>query len=161
MNDAKRMILVCCGTGCIANGSLGVYNKFKSKLETLKIDMPVCVFVKPTGCNGLCEKGPLVKIVPDDISYCRVKEEDVEEIINETVVKGNVINRLLFEEHSTGERVRSHKDTSFYKKQLKVALRNIGEIDPASIEDYMERGGYAALRKALFKRKGRILFRRS
>jgi len=150
MSQNKRTILVCCGTGCLANNSMDVYNEFKKRIEDLGAIVNVETYVKPTGCNGLCEKGPLVKILPDDISYCKVKAKDVEEIVQKTILNNELIDRLLFVEPSTGKRVRSHKDTEFYRRQMKVALRNIGEVDPSSIDDYIERGGYAALKKALF-----------
>lgn len=147
--EDKRMILVCCGTGCLANGSLDVYNEMKRKTKELGANAEVAPIIKATGCSGLCEKGPLVKIVPDDITYSRVKASDVEEIIKKTIMNHEAVERLLFFDPASGKRVKSHKDTDFYKRQLKIALRNIGEIDPADIEDYIEREGYIALKKAL------------
>jgi NADH-quinone oxidoreductase subunit F len=132
---------------------MDVYNEFVKRSQIKKFPFSVRTLVKATGCNGLCEKGPLVKILPDNISYCRVKASDVEEIVKTTLMKGRTVERLLFVEPSTGKIVRSHRDTEFYRRQMKAALRNIGEIDPASIEDYMERGGYSALKKALFEMK--------
>lgn len=146
-NTAARTILVCCGTGCQANGSMAVYQAFRRELA----DSPgtqVHTYTKSTGCNGWCEKGPLVKILPDEITYCRVKSEDVPEIIA-SLRYGTVVERLLYRDPVTKQVYRSHRDTNFYKKQRKVALRNIGEIDPANIQDYLDRDGYNALRKAL------------
>ena len=105
--------------------------------------------MKATGCNGWCEKGPLVKIMPDDITYCRVKLSDVAEIIEKTLILGQVINRLLYRDPLTKEYFRSHHETDFYRKQRKVALKNIGEVDPGSIDDYLAHGGYRALKRAL------------
>jgi NADP-reducing hydrogenase subunit HndC len=147
-DEMKKTILVCCGTGCVANGSRKIFRELKLKLAE-ENRFQVMMFVKATGCNGWCEKGPLVKIMPDDITYCRVKLSDVEEIIEKTIKNGQLINRLLYRDPRTGEYCRSHHDTNFYKKQLKVALKNIGEVDPESIEDYLVHGGYQALRKAL------------
>jgi NADH-quinone oxidoreductase subunit F len=144
----KRKILVCCGTGCLANNSYAVYEKFKSLTEEKEI--VVKPLVKPTGCNGLCEKGPVVKILPDDISYFKVKVEDVEEIVDETIIKGKTIDRLLYFDTNTKTKIIDHKNATFYKNQHKIALRNIGEIDPSKIEDYIERDGYEALKKVLF-----------
>lgn len=149
-NKNKRTIYVCCGTGCLASGSRGVYEEFKRLIESTGADAAVDTIIKATGCNGLCEKGPLVKIMPDDISYCKVKVSDVEEIVYKTVLNNEIVDRLLFFEQLLGVRVKSHHETEFYRRQVKIALRNIGEVDPREIEDYIERGGYKALRKALF-----------
>jgi NADP-reducing hydrogenase subunit HndC len=147
-NPEERMILVCCGTGCLANGSGAVYEELCRALEG-NDRYQVKTFAKATGCNGLCEKGPLVKIMPDDITYCHVQAEDVYEIVEETLIKGELIKRLMYRDPTTKQYYRSHRDTNFYKKQHKVALRNIGEIDPAEVKDYLERGGYQALEKAI------------
>lgn len=147
-NPDKRMILVCCGTGCLANGSSAVYEALCDALRG-NAKFGVETFAKATGCNGLCEKGPLVKILPEDITYCHVKAEDVPDIVEKTLGQGELIQRLLLRDPVTKERFKSHHETNFYKKQQKVALRNIGEIDPAEIRDYQERGGYQALEKAL------------
>lgn len=144
---SNRKILVCCGTGCLANNSYDVYTKFLDKLEHTGIE--VLPQVKSTGCNGLCEKGPVVKILPDEISYFKVKPGDVDEIVEKTILNGEIIDRFLYFDTNEKKRIVSHKDTSFYKPQHKIALRNIGEIDPKSIEDYKERNGYKALEKVL------------
>ncbi len=143
----KKMILVCCGTGCLANGSMAVYHELQKQLATA--DVTVSTYTKATGCNGWCEKGPLVKIMPDDITYCLVSPKDVAEIVTKTIGKGELINRLLYRDPKTKQRVKSHHQIDFYKKQHKVALRNIGEIDPASIDDYISHDGYQALAKML------------
>ncbi|QCX34094.1 NADH-quinone oxidoreductase subunit NuoF [Caloramator sp. E03] len=148
MSD-KKIVKVCCGTGCLANGSGALYEKLLEKSK-LKGDFSVDILVKSTGCNGLCEKGPLIKIEPYGITYCKVKLSDVDEIYEKTILKGEVIERLLFTDAS-GKKTKSHKDTEFYKRQQKLALRNIGEIDPTCIDDYIEREGYKALYKALFE----------
>ncbi|MDD4801971.1 MAG: NADH-ubiquinone oxidoreductase-F iron-sulfur binding region domain-containing protein [Syntrophomonas sp.] len=147
INDDKRMILVCCGTGCLANGSMEVYRALQEQLATTEVQVET--YTKSTGCNGWCEKGPLVKIMPDDITYCRVTAKDIPEIAAKTLQNGELINRLLYRDPKTKQRVKSHHEIDFYKKQHKVALRNIGEIDPASIEDYIQRDGYKALGKVL------------
>jgi len=141
-------ILVCCGTGCLANGSREIYQALNDQLQTAS-SVQVETYTKATGCNGWCEKGPLVKIMPDDITYCHVKAGDVPEIIAETVVQGKVIDRLLYRDPRTKERFRSHRQIPFYQKQHKVALSRIGEVDPASLEDYLAMGGYLALKKVL------------
>ena len=147
INDTKRMILVCCGTGCLANGSMEVYQALQQQLSNTQVQVET--YTKATGCNGWCEKGPLVKIMPDDITYCQVHAKDVPEIIDKTIQSGEIVNRLLYRDPKTKQRYKSHHDIDFYKKQHKIALRNIGEIDPASIEDYISRDGYQALTQAL------------
>lgn len=149
MDKSKvRSILVCCGTGCLANNSYNVYLQFKKSLKK-DTEIEVKPIIKSTGCNGLCEKGPVVKILPDEISYFKVKVDDVDEIVEKTINNFETVDRLLYYDTNTRKRIKSHKDASFYKGQLKIALRNIGEIDPLSIEDYIERGGYNALKRAL------------
>jgi len=149
--NAKRTVLICCGTGCLANNSMQIYERLKKKVEDYGPYFQIIPVLKTTGCNGLCEKGPIVNILPDEIFYCKVKVEDVDEIFEKTLLKGEVIERLLYLDTATGRRVRSHKESEFFKRQLKIALRNIGQIDPGSIDDYIERGGYKSLKKALFE----------
>ncbi|MEA1960445.1 MAG: NADH-quinone oxidoreductase subunit NuoF [Bacillota bacterium] len=147
-NETTRQIMVCCGTGCIANGSRDVYQALCHELANHD-GIDVQPVMKATGCNGWCEKGPLVKIMPDDITYCGVKVKDAAEIVDKTLVGGELIKRLLVRDPVTKSYLKSHHDTPFYSKQHKVALRNIGEIDPASIKDYIDRDGYQALIKVL------------
>lgn len=141
-----RTIRVCCGTGCLANGSAKVAAEFERL--TAGSEVQVECHVKRTGCNGFCENGPLVTIFPDDISYYRVKVEDVPEILERTIGKGELVERLLYR-NDRGERVRSQSDNPFYAPQKKIALRNIGRIEPANVDDYLASGGYEALKKAL------------
>ncbi len=145
----SRKILVCCGTGCLANNSFEIYTSFLEKLKDTNTE--VSPEIKATGCNGLCEKGPVVKILPDEISYFKVKSKDVDEIISKTISKGEIIDRLLYFDTNSKKKIVSHKDANFYKHQQKIALRNIGEIDPKNIEDYKERDGFKALKKVLFE----------
>lgn len=149
-SSPSKQILVCCGTGCVANGGLQVYETLRDKLAA---DKDVKVYksdsIKATGCHGLCAYGPFVRLLPDDIVYCRVKADDIPEIIEKTLKKGELIKRLLYRDPVEKQLVSAHKDIKFYNKQLKVALRHVGEIDPASINDYIDRDGYKALEKAL------------
>jgi (2Fe-2S) ferredoxin len=108
-DEMKKTILVCCGTGCVANGSRKIFRELKLKLAE-ENRFQVMMFVKATGCNGWCEKGPLVKIMPDDITYCRVKLSDVEEIIEKTIKNGQLINRLLYRDPRTGNPPADIKD---------------------------------------------------
>lgn len=146
----KRKILVCCGTGCLAHNSYELYEEFKDKLKSHP-NIDVEAEIKATGCNGLCEKGPVVKIYPDKISYFKVFKEDVDEIIEKTLLKGELINRLLYFDSNLKKKVINHEHASFYKLQDKIALRNIGEVDPLDIDDYLELDGFKALKQVLFK----------
>ena len=139
-----RTILVCCGTGCIANGSLKVAEALRFALAGT--DVSVETAVKETGCNGFCENGPIVRIMPDDISFYKVKPEDAPDIA--ASLGGSPPERLLYRDDD-GNPVLRQTDNPFYAPQHKVVLRNIGLIDPGSIRDYMERDGYESLRKAL------------
>ncbi len=150
VSSGKR-ILVCCGTGCQAKCSMQIYDEFRKQLQVLNGIFQVKAQVKLTGCNGLCERGPMVKIYPDDISYYKVQVKDVAEIIEKTVIGSETVERLLYRDKKTGKYFRSQNDTVFFKGQKRIALRNIGEIDPESIEDYIGRGGYSALKKVLFQ----------
>lgn len=151
MDDlVKKKVLVCCGTGCLAHNSYEVYEKLKEGFKG-NSNINVVAEIKATGCNGLCEKGPVVKIYPDEISYFKVFPKDVDEIIEKTILKGEVINRLLYFDTNQKKKIRHHVDASFYKHQHKIALRNIGEVDPLEIDDYLERDGFKALHKVLFQ----------
>ena len=140
--------LVCAGTGCLTNGSAAVAEALQEVLAKKGNNSKV-VLLKKTGCHGFCEKGPLVSLRPSGIFYTRVKPEDAEEIVERTILKGEVIDRLLYVDTKTGEPVRSEEDIPFYQRQLRIALRNIGQIAPGDIEDYIVSGGYSALTKAL------------
>ena len=140
----NRTILVCCGTGCLANGSKQVADEFEALIARDGIDAKVECYVKRTGCNGFCENGPIVKIMPDDIIYYKVREKDVPEILEKTVVGGEAVERLLYK-NDEGQRVKHQHENPFYTPQHKIALRNIGAIDPTRVEDYIATGGYEAV----------------
>ncbi|MDR1803058.1 MAG: 4Fe-4S binding protein [Treponema sp.] len=149
-NPPDSTVLVCCGTGCLANKSAKVLSAFKEGIEKagLSAELKTPPLLKSTGCNGFCENGPIVTILPDETSYYRVKAEDVPEIIEKTLVKRELVTRLLYR-GDDGAHITSQKDNPFYAGQTKIALRNIGRIDPCRIQDYIDRGGYEALKKAL------------
>ncbi|WP_123054245.1 NADH-quinone oxidoreductase subunit NuoF [Clostridium sp. JN-1] len=153
--DEKKTINVCCGTGCLAKNSTAVYEELKNKISELGANAEVKTKfeLKAAGCDGLCEKGPVIKIYPDDIAYFKVKVQDVEDIVKKTLINGEIIEKLLYFETSTKKRLKNHKQSEFCKRQYKIALRNVGEIDPASISDYIVRGGYEALKKAISQMK--------
>jgi NADH-quinone oxidoreductase subunit F len=143
----KPCITVCGGTGCHSFGSQGVSDAFKAEIKKNKLADKVDV--KVTGCHGFCEKGPLVVIKPKDIFYQKVAEKDVPEIVAETVVKGKVLDRLLYIDPDTGKKVTYEPKVPFYNKQKRLVFGNNGLIDPTRIEDYIAVGGYAALGKVL------------
>ena len=142
-------VLVCAGTGCIAHGSLDVLDAFERSLRARKLQAKVALAVKSTGCHGFCEQGPLVVIQPKGVFYKGVKPTDVKDIIEQTLLKGEVIERLLYRDPNTKQRVAEYTKIPFYAKQQRVALRNIGKIDPGSLDDYLAVGGYLGLAQAL------------
>ncbi len=144
----RKTVLICCGTGCRANGSLAVVDAVRDAIRETGAPADAVAQVKTTGCNGFCENGPIVKVMPDDITYYKVKPKDAKEIIEKTVVAGEPVLRLLYK-NEAGERVRSQEENPFYAQQKKIALSAIGKIDPENIDDYLEIGGYEALKKAL------------
>jgi NADH-quinone oxidoreductase subunit F len=146
--DAKKMVVtVCNGTGCQAFGSKNVLAAFQEEIKKKKLEYRVDV--KAIGCPGFCERGTLVVIKPKDIFYQRVRPKDVPEIIAETIGKGNVVNRLLYTDRATSQKVTNEKDVPFYKRQMRLIIGNNGLIDPTVIDDYLAIGGYSALVKAL------------
>lgn len=143
MSQYTMHILVCGGTGCISSRSHEIVENLK--LHIKEAGMSDTVQVLTTGCFGFCEKGPIVKILPDNTFYVQVKPEDAKEIVAEHVVKGRKVERLLYVDPATTDCVSDSKHIEFYKKQMRVALRNCGFIDPENIDEYIARDGYAAL----------------
>ena len=146
-NPDEPCITICSGTGCHAYGCEKVADAFKERIKKKKLGREVKV--RTTGCHGFCERGPLVVIYPKKIFYQRVKVEDVSEIIGETIIKGNLVERLLYVDPTTKEKIVYEDDVPFYKKQQRLIFGNNGVIDPTCIEDYLVAGGYAALAKVL------------
>lgn len=140
-------VLVCCGTGCLANGAAAVAEGFAAALEGARVE--VKTFTKRTGCHGFCERGPLVVLRPAGVLYTKVKPRDVAEIVEKSVLGGEVIPRLLYKEPVSGKRIEHYREVPFYKHQTRVAMRRIGQIDPADIDDAIAHGAYAGLVKAL------------
>ena len=143
----KMHILVCGGTGCRASASKNIICRLEDCLKERALEDEVQVIA--TGCFGFCEKGPIVKIMPDNTFYVQVKPEDAEEIVNEHIIKGRKVERLLYKEPSKKVTVSDSKHMEFYKKQLRIALRNCGFIDPENIEECIGRDGYSAVAKGL------------
>jgi NADH:ubiquinone oxidoreductase subunit F (NADH-binding)/(2Fe-2S) ferredoxin/NAD-dependent dihydropyrimidine dehydrogenase PreA subunit len=145
---SRICISVCAGTGCRASGAEAVVDALIDEIE--RRELQINVELKETGCHGFCERGPLVVIRPKRILYQRVKPEDIPEIISETVLNSNIIERLLYVDPATNEKIVYEPDVPFYKRQTRTILGANGEIDPTDIEDYIAVGGYSALSKVLF-----------
>ena len=143
----RANVLVCTGTGCASSGSVSVLDAFSKELVSRGLQDEVRVV--DTGCRGFCAMGPIMVIYPEGIFYCQVKPEDVAEIIEETLVKGRVVERLVYKEPSSQAAVPFYSDIPFYEKQQRITLRNCGLIDPENIDEYIGRGGYEGLAKAL------------
>ena len=146
---ASRLILVCGGTGCFASRSEQIVENLKAEVAEAGLEDTVRVTI--SGCFGFCEKGPVVKVFPDDIFYVEVKPEDAADIVQEHIVGGSVVERLLYEEPQVRKKVATQHEMSFYKKQQRIALRNCGLINPEDIREYIAHEGYLGLGKALVK----------
>jgi NADH-quinone oxidoreductase subunit F len=145
----RHVIRICCGPGCIPKGAQHVYERFVALIKhSGKTD--IGIQAKATGCQGLCDRGPVVTIDPGGIFYERLQEEDVDEVFQETVLQGRIVERLLHEEEGAGLRPRTTEGIPFYKGNVKIALALCGVIDPESVEDYVAAGGYESFVKVLF-----------
>jgi NADH:ubiquinone oxidoreductase subunit F (NADH-binding)/(2Fe-2S) ferredoxin len=140
-------LLVCGGTGCHASESDAIVCNLRDELEARNLLSTVQVI--KTGCFGFCEKGPIVKVMPDNTFYTQVKPDDASEIIQEHVVKGRKVERLLYMDPVKEEPVSDSKHMDFFKKQMRIVLRNCGFINPENIDEYIARDGYQALGKVL------------
>ena len=143
----KMQLLVCGGTGCQASASAKIVEKLNESLKAHGLTEDAQVVI--TGCFGFCEKGPIVKVIPDNTFYTQVKPEDAEEIVAEHILKGRKVARLLYENPETKEHVSDSKHMGFYQKQMRIALRNCGFIDPENIDEYIAREGYSALAQVI------------
>ena len=144
----RKHVLVCGGTGCTSSGSQKIREELEAELKRNGLENEICVI--KTGCFGLCALGPIMIVYPEGAFYSMVKEEDIPEIVEEHLVKGNVVRHLLYDETvKHGEGILPLQETRFYKKQHRVALRNCGVISPEKIEEYIGTGGYEALGKVL------------
>ena len=155
-------VLICAGTGCIAGGAMKIYENLKAECESRGLpvyiglkhhtDEEKSLHVKMSGCHGFCEMGPLVHIEPLGIMYIHVKPEDCHEILERTVLGGEIIDRLVYT--LDGVKYPKQEDIPFYKKQHRVVLANCGKSDAEDMEEYIAKGGYAAFEKALFEMSG-------
>ena len=166
LSSQRRQVLLCAGTGCIAGGALKLYDYIKQECVRRGLDVYVGlaqegetediaerkgdgVHLKRSGCHGFCEMGPLVQIEPEGILYTHVRLEDCDEIIEKTILNGEIVERLLYE--LDGVRYPKHSDIPFYHKQHRVVLANCGTTDAEDIDEYLAHDGYAAFEKALFE----------
>ncbi|MBC7124608.1 MAG: 4Fe-4S binding protein [Bacteroidales bacterium] len=147
MSKYKMHLLICGGTGCKASSSDAIAEKLKLELAANNLQDEVQVIT--TGCFGFCEKGPIVKVLPDNTFYTQVKPEDATEIVKEHVVKGRKVERLLYVDPTKKATIEDSKHMGFYRKQMRIALRNCGFINPENINEYIAREGYQALGKVL------------
>ncbi|HNZ29075.1 MAG TPA: NAD(P)H-dependent oxidoreductase subunit E, partial [Candidatus Goldiibacteriota bacterium] len=153
----ERRIIICAGTACVANGALKLFDAVKAVAEKegikieieLKHDDKGGNHLTKSGCQGFCQMGPLVTIMPEDILYTKVKPEDAEEIVKSTIEKGIVIERLLYKNPADGKVCVNKAEIDFYRKQHRYVLKQCGVIDPEDITEYIASGGYASLEKAL------------
>ena len=151
MDIVRSHILVCGGTGCTSSNSQKIIERLEEELKANGLDKEVKVI--KTGCFGLCEHGPIMIVYPEGSFYSRVTPEDAKEIVAEHILKGRIVKHLLYQETIEGDTIKSLNDTPFYAKQMRIALRNCGVIDPENIEEYIAVGGYEALGTALTKMK--------
>ncbi|MBR2916003.1 MAG: NADH-quinone oxidoreductase subunit NuoF, partial [Clostridia bacterium] len=147
MNIYRSHVLICGGTGCTSSGSKKIQAEFENQLKANGIENEVKVV--QTGCFGLCALGPIVVVYPEGAFYSRVEEGDVKEIVEEHLLKGRIVKRLLYHETVEESGIKSINETTFYAKQKRVALRNCGVINPENIDEYIASDGYQALAKVL------------
>ncbi len=159
----RRQVLICAGTGCIAGGSLNIYERMKEECQRRGLNVHVGLLredetpettaddinLKRSGCHGFCEMGPLLQIEPDGILYTHVQVEDCDDIIDQTLLRGKVIPRLLYQ--LDGVTYAKHEDIPFYHKQHRIVLENCGTTDAEDIDEYLAKDGYSAFEKALFE----------
>ncbi|NMD02977.1 MAG: NADH-quinone oxidoreductase subunit J/K, partial [Bacteroidales bacterium] len=150
MAREKMQILICGGTSCSDKQSEALADNLKLELEANALENDIKVV--RSGCFGLCNLGPVVKIVPGDVMYVKVTPDDAREIVSEHIMKGNKVERLLYKDPS-GKTKSAEKELSVYKKQLRIVLRNCGIIDPENIEEAIAHDAYEALGKVLTEMK--------
>ena len=143
----RSQVLICGGTGCTSSGSMKIADKLEEEIK--KNGLAEEVKVVRTGCFGLCALGPIMIVYPEGTFYSMVKIDDIPEIVEEHLLKGRVVTRLVYDETKAENEIKSLNETNFYKKQMRVALRNCGVINPENIEEYIAVDGYQALYKVL------------
>ncbi len=154
----KRRVIICAGTGCVANGSRKILEEFKKEIKKAGIEFYVDlkfehktdegIHISESGCQGFCQMGPLVTIEPDNILYVQVTEEDVAEIVRKTLCENKLVEKLLFVEPANGNKCKGPNEIPFYNRQNRVVLGNCGYLDPSDIDEYISLNGYEAAQKA-------------
>ncbi|SCJ26387.1 NADH-quinone oxidoreductase subunit 1 [uncultured Clostridium sp.] len=147
----KKELLVCGDTGCRAANSMPIIDSLKQEIKNAGLEDLVSVSL--TGCFGFCAQGPIVKVHPDNVFYVKVQADDARDIVQDHLVEGKLVDRLLFIEQSEEKKVKSSDDMSFYKQQMRIALHNCGYINPEKVEDYLANDGYLMLGKCLTELK--------
>jgi NADH-quinone oxidoreductase subunit F len=147
LDPNKPCIAICCGTGCMAHGTRNLVERFQQELADRQLTEKISL--RRTGCHGFCERGPMVVLHPQKIFYQRIKVDDVPEIIDKTILGEEIIDRLLYRDPVTKEKVVHEYEVPFYKKQMRLVFGMNGMIEPTRIEDYLAIGGYGALAKVL------------
>ncbi|MFC2122508.1 NADH-quinone oxidoreductase subunit NuoF [Bacteroidota bacterium] len=145
-NSELQTIMVCRGTGCVSGGSNDIYETLKREVEAAGLKN---VKVDFTGCHGFCQRGPIAVIEPEGYFYTEVTTDDVPEIVQSHLVKGQPVERLFYRDPETDKPIPFHHDVAFYARQQRIILRNCGQINPERIEEYLNVGGYKGLRKVL------------
>ena len=143
----RKEVIVCGGTGCMSSGNDKILENLQNKVKELGLESEIRI-VK-TGCVGFCEKGPIVKIMPDNTFYAEVTPDNVDEIVAKDLITNETVKKLLYKDPITKETIQNSDQINFYKKQRKIALRNCGSINPEDIDDYIYHQGYKALEKAV------------
>ena len=149
----RSHVLICGGTGCTSSGSAALHDKLADELKAKGLDEEIKIVM--TGCFGLCALGPIMIVYPEGTFYSRVTVDDIPEIVEEHLLKGRIVERLVYNEGAKSAdaddeaKAASLSETAFYKKQKRVALRNCGVINPENIEEYIAMDGYFALAKVL------------
>jgi NADH-quinone oxidoreductase subunit F len=155
-----RRVILCAGTGCMANGAMKVFEQFKREMASSGLNVILelrgeggdqDVRLSKSGCQGFCQMGPLVSVVPEGILYTKVRVEDVAEIVQQTLVGGEVVERLLYKDPATRKICRGLEDNPFYARQNRLVLHECGSLDPEDIHEYMQHGGYSAAKKAFLE----------
>jgi (2Fe-2S) ferredoxin len=144
--NGKQTILVCHGTGCVSGKAFEIREALEKEVARLKLKN---VAVDFTGCHGFCQQGPIAVVEPEGIFYTKVTVDDAPEIVQSHLRDGKPVARLFYHDPVTDEAIPYHEDITFYKQQTRLILRNCGRINPERIEDYVNTGGYDALRKVL------------
>lgn len=157
----KRRVIICAGTGCVANGSLKIFEEFRRQIDIKGLNHIIDlsfeeekkdpILISGSGCQGFCQMGPLVTIEPDNIMYVKIKPEDVVRIVNETLSDNNIVEEFLYSDPTNGKKCKGINEIPFYKRQSRIVLRNCGRINPEDIDEYISLGGYAAARKAFLE----------